>query len=155
MKRFIFKLTVFLGKVTFLLLTFVIGIASTILMSEVSPPTVTLCHIAQNPTWYNGRTVRVEADARSVYGWVVIADETCRSAEAWAGVSPVENYKPSGDVQQFFIESDSEIYKARVSVTGRFDAKASMGCFGPKFGIDATSVELKSAITTEPFKKRT
>ncbi|HZH35469.1 MAG TPA: hypothetical protein VEX64_11550, partial [Pyrinomonadaceae bacterium] len=111
MKRFVFKLVSFFGKVALLLSAFVVGVASTILLSEVSPPTVTLCQLAQYPSLYDGRTIRVEAGGRSIFGWIVIEDETCPSLEAWAGVSPVESYKPSGETKQLFKDSYWESYK--------------------------------------------
>ena len=155
MKHFIFRLTSFCGKIALLLLTFDIGIASTILFSEVSPPTVTLCQLAQNPSLYDGRTVRVEADALSIIGTVFIADETCNLPEvAASGVWRAQGYEPSLEVQQLYTESDSQNYKARILVTGRFDPEATPGCYVPKFAIEATNIELKSAITSEPIERR-
>ena len=155
MKHFIFRLTSFLSKVASLFLTFIIGVASTILLSEVSPPTVTLCQLAQNPSLYDGRTVRVEADAISIIGTVFIADKTCNLSEvAASGVWRAQGFEPSAEVQRLYTESDSENYKARILVTGRFDPEATPGCYVPKFAIKATDIELKSAITSELIERR-
>ena len=154
MKHFISRLTSLFSKVVLLLLTFIIGVASTILLSEVSPPTVTLCQLAQNPSFYDGRTVRVEADAISIIGTVFIADKTCNLPEAASGVWRAQGFEPSAEVQQLYTESDSENYKARILVTGRFDPEATPGCYVPKFAIEATNIELKSAITSEPIERR-
>jgi hypothetical protein len=157
MKWFIFRLTSLFGKPALLFFTFIVGVASAILLSEVSPPTVTLCQLAQNPSLYDGRIVRVEADGRGgIFSRsMLIEDATCQLPDAWSSVSLVENVEPSAEALQLFTESDSDFFKARVVVTGRFDPNTSMGCFSPKFGIKTTSVKLKSAITTEPIPKRT
>ena len=153
-KRFVFRFASYFGKPVLLFLTFIIGVASTILLSEVSPPTVTLCQLAQNPSLYDGRTVRVEADALSIIGSVFISDETCNLPEAASGVWRAQGYEPSSEVKQLYTESDSENYKARILVTGRFNPEATPGCYVPKFAIEATNIELKSAITSEPIEKR-
>ena len=154
MKHFIFRPTSFFGKIALLFLMFIIGVASTILLSEVSPPTVTLCQLTQNPSLYDGRTVRVEAHAISIIGTVFIADKTCNLPEAASGVWRAQGFEPSSEVQQLYTESDSKNYKARILVTGRFDPEATPGCYVPKFAIEATNIELKSAITSEPIERR-
>ena len=135
------------------LITFFIGIAGVFLWWKISPPTVTLCQLAQNPSFYNGQTVRIEADAESVFGMIFIFDETCASPDAASGVWKAEGYKPVGGVQRLFTESDTEKYKARIFVTGQFDAEATRGCYVPKFAIRATDIEVKSEIKTELLKK--
>ena len=156
-KRFVFRLASFASKIALSLLTFLVGVASAILLSEISPPTVTLCQLAQNPSLYDGRIIRIEADGRGgIFSRsMLIEDTTCQLPDAWSSVSLVESVEPSAEAQQLFMESDSDYFKARVVVTGRFDPNTSLGCFAPKFGIKTTSVELKSAITTEPMPKRT
>ena len=154
MKHLIFRFTSLISKVALLFLTFIIGVASTILLSEISPPTVTLCQLAQNPSLYDGRTVRVEADALSIFGTVFISDKTCNLPEAASGVWREQGYEPSVEVKRLYTESDSENYKARILVTGRFDPEATRGCYVPKFAIKATNIELKSEITSEPTERR-
>ncbi len=154
-KRFIFRFALFAGIVTLPIFTFAFGIVATLLWQEfVTPPTVSLCQLARTPYFYAWRTVRVEADAYS-YGAVFIADKTCRVPEvAAAGVWRADGYEPSTEVQKLYTESDSETYRARILVTGRFDPDATPGCYVPKAAIRATSIELKSEITAEPIEKR-
>lgn len=156
MKRFTFRLIYLIGKLILLLSTFLVGTGSTLLWFKISPPTVTLCQLAQNPEWYSGKNVRVEADARS-FGAVFIFDNTCNLPEktAAAGVWLAEGYKLSGEAQTLYVESENEVRKARIVIIGRFDAHATRGCWTPKEAIHATSIELKSEITTEPLKKQT
>lgn len=154
MKHFRFLLNSIVGKILLLLSTFLVGVVSHSLWFEVSSPTVTLCQIAQNPERFDGKTIRVEADGRSVFGAVFIADETCSSHDAAAGVWLADGYKPSGEAQNLYAESETEVREARIVATGRFDAHATRGCWSPKAAIHATSVELKSEITTEPLKER-
>ena len=153
-KRLVFRLVSFVGKLTLLFSTFLIGIAATIFWSEISPPTVTLCQLAQNPDLYRWQIVKVEADAVGGFGTIYIADKTCQLPEAEAGVWREEGYKYSEEVLKFYSESESENYKARILVTGRFDPDATKGCYVPKAAIKATNIELKSEITTEPRQNR-
>ncbi len=132
---------------------FVVGVLATLLWQEVFPPNVTLCQLAQNPRWYRYRKVRVEADARSIYGAVFTADESCQSLDGAAGVWRDVGYVPQAEVQKLYNESDKEIYKARILVEGRFDPNATPGFFAPKFAIRATHVQLKSEIVSEPMKR--
>lgn len=154
-KRFLFRLASFFGIVALPIFTFVFAIIATLLWQEfVSPPTVSLCQLARTPYFYAWRTVRVEADAHS-FGAVFITDKTCGAPEvAAAGVWRAEGYEPSAEVQKLYTESDTETYRARILVTGRFDPNATPGCYVPKAAIRATSIELKSEITTERWEKR-
>ena len=134
--------------------TFIFGLAITLLWYEiVSPPNVTLCQLAQAPSFYAWRTVRVESDAFS-YGAVFLVDSTCQGpASAGTGVWRADGYEPSEEVQKLFTDSDSENYRARIVVTGRFYPDATSGCYVPKSAIEATNIELKSAISSETVER--
>ena len=156
-KRFLVGLALFFGTTALPIFTFGFGTAATLLFQEfVFPPTLTLCRLAENPFWYDGRIVRVEADGRGgIFSRsMLIEDAGCHLPDAWSSVSLVENVRLSAETEQLFTESDSDFYKARVIVTGRFDPNTSTGCYAPKFGIKTTRIELKSEITTEPIPKR-
>lgn len=155
-KHLVFQLVCFVGKVALSLGTFIVGVAAAILLAEVAPPTVTLCQLARNPAWYQGRVVKVEADGQGgglFADSILIEDTSCPSLDAWSSVSLAENVEPVAETRQLFTKSDSDYFKARVVVTGRFDPNKAAGCYGPKFGLEATKVELKSKITTEPKRK--
>ena len=158
LKRISCKFVALIGKLGLSLLIFIVGTASTILFSEFSPPTVSLCRLAQNPFWYNGRTVRIIADGEHAGTFersIIIEDETCYLPDAWSSVSLAENSEPTAETEKLFTGSDTEIYRARVLLIGRFDANATQDCFGPKFAIKATNVEMMSEITGKPKPKRT
>ena len=154
-KRLIFPMASFFGRVSFLIFTFAFGTFATLFWQElVSPPTVSLCQLAQSPYFYAWRTVQVEADAYS-FGAVFITDKTCRVPEvAAAGVWRADGYEPSTEVQKLYSESDTETYRARILITGRFDPDATPGCYVPRAAIRATRIELKSEITAEPIERR-
>ena len=51
------------------------------------------------------------------------------------------------ELDRFLDAPDSAHKKFNVIIEGRFDAKFSMGCFGPKYHIAATKVELLTPTT--------
>lgn len=154
MKPFQLRVVSTMCKIAIMSFTFVMGVVINLIWFEISPPTVTLCDLARYPDWYDGKVVRVEAPAFGIYEGIIIIDESCNSPDAWAGVGIDRDYGQGSDAEAFINDSRPQIRKARIIVTGRFDPSASMGCFGPRFGIDATNIELKSAITFEPFPNR-
>jgi len=115
------------------------------------PPVVTLCDLARHPDWYDQKVVQVTVSASVIYGGAVIGAAGCEAEGAWAVVVPGENYKAAPEVAAFLTREAPEVRKAEILVVGRFDKDATPGCFGPRFGIHAQSVELKSPVTTEPL----
>jgi len=146
----------FFSVVALPIFTFTLGIIGTLIWQEfVSPPTVSLCQLAQTPYFYMGRTIRVEADAFGGFGTVLITDKNCNLKDtAASGVWKAEDFEPSLDVQKLYSESKSETYQARILITGRFNPNAARGCYVPKAAIRATKIELKSEIKTELLEKR-
>lgn len=104
----------------------------------------------QHPEWYDGKLVGVEARASVDYGAVTIFDDSCKGSGVAAVVMRDESFQPSAKVKSFLTESSRAIREAKVLVTGRFDRNAPMGCFGPRFGIHASSIELRSPVTITP-----
>jgi hypothetical protein len=150
------KLSNMLLKAILALTTFFIGVAATPYFFELFPPKVTLCQLAQNPDFYSGRRVTIEADAVGGAG-IIIEDGVCTYPDAWTSVWLAEGYEPESAVQQMYSENVtalSKIYKARILVTGRFDPEATPGCFAPKAAIRATRIELLSEITVDPRQPR-
>src|SRR5882762_780615 len=135
----------------FAVLTFALGVGLTLLSYRFFPPTVSLCELARHPEWYDQAVVRVNASASGIYEGLIISETGCEAEDAWAVVSRDESYTPGPEVESFLISSNREIRKADVLLVGRFDRNATMGCFGPRFGIRVTSVELKSPVTVEPL----
>ncbi|MBA3713811.1 MAG: hypothetical protein H0W76_15365 [Pyrinomonadaceae bacterium] len=127
--------------------TFIIGVAASMLWFYFSSVTVPLCELARNPDWYDRRVVRVATSASSLFEGVMVADVGCGSGDAAAVLMVDEDYVPKVEVQTFLRGSESQIRKADVVIVGRFDKDATMGCFGPKLGIVARDVELKSVLS--------
>jgi hypothetical protein len=138
---------------TLALLTFAVGVGCALLSNEFIPPAVSLCQLARHPEWYDQRVVRVAGAVSEIYGGAVVSEARCEAEGAWAAVMPGENYHVSPEVETFLTDETPEVRKAEVLVVGRFDKNATPGCFGPRFGIRAQSVELKSPVTVEPLPK--
>ncbi|MDX6613530.1 MAG: hypothetical protein QOD75_2716 [Blastocatellia bacterium] len=138
--------------------TLIPGLGACLLWFYFVPVTVSLCDLAHHRDWYHKRIVRVAAPASGLYEGVMIVDSGCRSSDSAAVIMLDESYVPQPEVQAFLqpilMDSEPQIRKADVVVIGRFDKNATMGCFSPEFGIRVTNVELKSAISTEPFPRR-
>ena len=161
LKRFVFQFALLIGTILLPIFTFVFGTVATLLWDKLSPPTVTLCQLEQNPDWYKWRMVRVEAEAFSSFGAVFIIDKNCGVLEvAGSGVWLAENYEPPAEARKLYTERDlgapreHEVFRARLLVTGRFDPNATPGRWTPKATIRATNIELKSEIKTEPAIRR-
>jgi hypothetical protein len=144
------------GGLLFMSVTFLFGAVITRCSFELIPPHVTLCQLANNPSYYQYSLVVLEADGRGLSEAILVEDGSCPGSDldAWAMVMPVDSYEPSEDVKAFFAGSKTEYYHARVLVTGRFNSDATRGCYGPKAAIKATDIRLKSDITTEPRPAR-
>jgi hypothetical protein len=148
-----------IGKVALLLLTFVVGVTSTLLFRlENSPPTaiddlppkVTLCQLAQNPEIYDGLTIRVEADADDFDGEPFIFDETCGSPRTSFGLRTMKGYWLADDrLRNLLAQADSNNSQVRVLLIGKFDANAKFTCFAWKFGIIMMNFELQPTKRTE------
>ena len=134
--------------------TYVLGVGLTLLSYQFSPPAVSLCQLARHPEWYDQKVVKVEAPATGIYEGVLIGDANCGAEGAAAVIMVDESYKPNPEVEAFLAGPTPSIRKADIVAVGRFDKEATMGCFGPRFGIHATRVELKSRVTVEPLDRR-
>lgn len=132
----------------FAILTFAVGVSVSFITYLFVPATVSLCQLARNPGWYNGKLVRVEASAMEIYGAVTIWDESCKGIGAGAVVMEDESFQPSAEVASF-LSPTLMGREAEVLVIGRFDQNATMGCFGPRFGIHTSSIELRSPVRFE------
>ena len=111
------------------------------------------CTVAKNAEWYDGEFVRVRAqlffknDRMAVY-------EACDASEALAAdVQFVAD--PSMQFVQYRDDSgvereEKQAKKAEVIIEGRFNAHQSMGCFGPKFLIEAKKIQLVSDLHNAP-----
>jgi hypothetical protein len=135
------------AKLMLFAVAFLVGVNSMFLWFRIRTPDITLCQLAQYPSLYDGHIVQVEADATGGFG-VFITDSTCTEGASgiWA-----DEYEPPSSVRPLFAESETHYLKARILVTGRFEADATPGCYVPKFAIHAQNIELKSDITTEPM----
>jgi hypothetical protein len=136
------------------LLTFALGVGCTLFSYNFIPPAASLCDVARHPGWYDQKVIRVTGSASAIYGGTVISEARCEAEGAWAAVMPEEDYQPSPEVEAFLAGDIPEVRKAEVLVVGRFERDATPGCFGPRFGVRAQSVELQSPVTAEPLPKR-
>jgi hypothetical protein len=147
MKYFVLQFNGLTIKIGSLLLTFLVGVASTLFVPQNSTPTVTienlppkvsLCQLAQNPEYYNGKIIQVEGNAEDLDGLIHISDEGCKMVNVlWA------QGKTFTQPQELLSKLDSGKFRARILATGEFDFEGTQGCFGTKFAIRATSITLK------------
>lgn len=133
--------------------TFTLGVGAYFLWFYFVPIPVSMCELARHPDWYDGKIIRVEAPAIGAYSGITLYDEGCNPGESAAFIELDNGYLPKSEVRAFLVSSTPLIRKADVIVVGRFDKNASMGCFGPKFGIVATEIALQSTISFEPFPR--
>lgn len=137
--------------------TLIYVVGSWLLWFYFVPVSVSLCDLAQHRDWYNRRIVQVAAAASGLYEGVLIVDSECGLSDSWAVIMLAKGYVPKPQVQAFLqpsnLGSQPPVRTANIEVIGRFDKNATMGCFGPEFGIRASSVELKSEVVLEPFPK--
>ena len=159
MNCFVFQINNLTGKVTLLLLTFVVGVASTLLLRfedsppkgvDSLPPKITLCQLAQNPESYDGLTVHVEADVDDFDGEPFLFDGDCNPTRTVVGVQRTQDNEFADDkLRSFLAQADSNNSQVRVLLTGKFDAHAKFMCFGWRLGIRVTNVELQPTKQTE------
>lgn len=96
------------------------------------------CKVANNADSYHMRFVRVKAklyihkDGTSIY-------ENCDPVEALAAFVEYEGGQPA-------FSGSSQLKTADAIIEGEFNAQYSSGCWGPKFHIMATKIELTSPV---------
>jgi hypothetical protein len=129
------------------LLALVLGVFAFVLSRSRQP--VAYCEVARNAERYHNKIIRVRAtlifssEAMYIY-------EDCDPVEALA--SSVEfdgsDSDTRGYVEQLLVQpSDSSLKKVDAIIEGRFDGKFSMGCWGPKYHIALSKVELLTAVS--------
>ena len=103
--------------------------------------TLPYCQVAKNADAYHMRVVRVKAKVYfGRYGMYIAED--CDPDEALAASVEFKDGPILGPVNEF--KSPMQTKTADAIVEGEFDANFSPGCFGPKFHILASKVELIS-----------
>jgi hypothetical protein len=141
MRRIVFVLTLALVA---LLLCFVIFAASR------SPQTVDYCDVARNGAGYHNRVIRVKATLFLSSGAVYIYED-CDPVEALAALVELDGEGETdtrGYVEQLLVHrSESSLKKVDAIIEGRFNAEFSNGCWGPKYQIAASKVELLSPVS--------
>lgn len=159
MNCFVFQFNGLFGKIALLFLTFIVGVASTLLLRfensppkvvDSLPPKVSLCQLVQTPENYDGLTVRVEADADDFDGEPFIFDQTCNEPKKVVGVRGVQGFEVADDeLRKLLAQADSNNSQVRVLLTGKFDAHAKFTCFAWSLGFRVTDVELQPTKRTE------
>jgi hypothetical protein len=140
MRKLSFTLTV-------ALLALVLGMFAFVLSR--SRQTVAYCEVARNAERYHNKTIRVRAtlilssDAIYIY-------EDCDPVEALASLVEFDGSESDtrGFVEQLLVQrSDSSLKKVDAIIEGRFDGEYSLGCWGPKYHIALSKVELLTAVS--------
>jgi len=101
------------------------------------------CKVAKDADAYHMRSIRVKAKVHFEREGMYIFED-CDPNEALAASVEFEDGPILGPVYENDSNRPVQTKTAEAIVEGEFDAKASPGCFGPKFHITASKVELIS-----------
>lgn len=139
--------------------TFVLGVLVTLAWWQLFTRRVSLCMLARDPAAYNGKRIRVEALGSVLSSPsfpendILILESGCSEPNAaWASVRLDQDFQEDRQVHEFVNSRTLEIRDAQVVVEGLFDQWATMGCFGPRFGINNASLIVVSPITSRPLR---
>jgi hypothetical protein len=115
-----------------------------------SPQTVAYCEVARNGEKYHNKIIRVRATIIFGSGGMYIFED-CDPVEALASVVEMDRagYRNTrGYVEELLVwTDDSSLKKVEAVIEGRFNAEFSTGCWGPKYHITASKVELLTPIS--------
>jgi len=134
-------------KVAAIVIAFVLGLAGSFIWQN--PPTLPYCEVARNGERYHNKIIRVKAtlflgsDSFYIY-------EDCDPVEALASlvhVSGANEIDIAGEANQLLVPAQGSLKKADAIIEGRFNAKFSLGCYGPKYRIAASKVELLAPVS--------
>jgi hypothetical protein len=131
-----------------------LGICVSMLWSGLFPTNVSLCTLSRNPGAYDGKVIRVKASASVISSsifpsnYISIYEPGCAEPDA-AAIVKLETYEPTSDVEAFINAPKEEIRNADIVIVGKFNQWATMGCFTPRFGLQATSITLLSPVSSE------
>jgi hypothetical protein len=131
-------------------------LAATLAWARLYPRRLSLCEIAENPSAYDGKLVRIETTA-SVHSWgasenyITIGEAGCTGSGVRSDVRLDPDMVLSREVDEFVNSPALEIREARIVVEGVFDEWATMGCFAPQFGIKNATMILISPVTSGPL----
>jgi hypothetical protein len=127
---------------------FVVGVGASRLWW--SSQTLPYCEVARNAEWYHNRMVRVKARLIFGSGGMYVFEE-CNPVEALASKVELKGASGTGGrgyVDEVLVSGEKpQVKKVDAIIEGRFNAKFSKGCWGPKYHIAATKIELMSAVT--------
>ena len=137
-------------------LTCTIGVFVSEFRDKCFPRQVSLCMLARNPVAYHQKVVQVRASGAVVsrdFDWnqVIVFEAGCAEPDAGAGIEFEESYRPSDEVVAFITSPKREIRNGKFVVRGQFNMAATNGCYGPKFAIIATRVDLEAVLPSEPL----
>ena len=126
---------------------FVIGLGAFLLWRSSQTP-LPYCEVARNGEWYHNTIIRVRATLIFGSGGMYVYED-CDPVEALASMVEFEGTSGASSfnyVNEVLVTGEeAQVKKVDAIIEGRFDAKASTGCFRPKYHIAATKIELISA----------
>ena len=137
-----------LCKLASAVLVFAIGLGN--FLPWQSSQTLPYCQVARNSEWYHNRFIRVKARLILGSGGMYVYED-CDPVEALASMVELENESGASArnyVGEVLVTGDRPtVKKVDAIIEGHFDGKFSLGCWGPKYHIAASKIELVSAIT--------
>jgi hypothetical protein len=137
-------------------LTSTIGVFVSEFRDRYFPNQVSLCMLARNPGAYHQKVIQLRASGVVVsrdFEWhqLIVFEAGCAEPDAATGIEFDESYQPSDEVVAFITSPKREIRNGKFVVTGQFNMAATNGCYGPKFAIIATRVDLELVLPSEPL----
>ena len=129
------------------LIALVVGVVA---FTSRSPQTVAYCEVARNGEDYHNKVIRVKATLILSSGAAYIYED-CDPVEALASLVEMDGTSESDTrdyVEQLLVQAtDSSLKKVDAIIEGRFNAEFSRGCWGPKYSIAASKVELLTPVS--------
>jgi hypothetical protein len=130
------------------LFAFTIGVGAFLLWR--SSQTLPYCEVARNGEWYHNKIIRVRATLIFGSGGMYVYED-CDPVEAFASMVELDgtiSARGHNYVNEVLVTGNrAPVRKVDAVIEGRFDAKASTGCWRPKYHIAATKIQLLSAVT--------
>jgi hypothetical protein len=118
-----------------------------------SQPPLPYCEVARNGEQYHNKIIRVRAKIGLTPEAIYIYQD-CDPVEALGSLVDVSNVvenDTNSESNQLLVPAQHSIKMVDAIVEGRFDAKFSMGCWGPKYRITASRVDLLGPVSDGTF----
>jgi hypothetical protein len=144
-------------KITAALLTFIIGVAAAALWlvsprspeEDTTPAPLPYCEVARNPGQYHDQVIRVRATLSFGSGGMYVVDD-CDPVSALSSLVEIDGSEGTFPKARNYVDemltdqTEVQIRKVEVIITGRFNGEFSNGCHLPSYHIAAQNIQVVS-----------